>query len=114
MPLNNSISNSDLIDTAVTTTIELANNTEYRRGTLAALTISLPASLDTRYRSIVCFSSGATATTFTDNTTVKWTGDDVVWATDKYAFVPLINSRYNIAFIYDGTIVIACVLAVGV
>lgn len=93
--------------------IELANNTIYRRGELAALT--LPAiTTEPDHSCIVEFTSGATPTTVTDSTGAKWVGDSVVWATDRYAFVPLANTRYNISFSYDGVYLIACVIGVSV
>lgn len=93
--------------------IELAHNTIYRRGELAE--IEFPAIMpEPTHISIVEFTSGETPTTVTDASGAKWIGDSVVWATDRYAFVPLANMRYNVSFTYDGTYLIACVLGVSV
>lgn len=88
-------------------TVELATNTIYNAGELAALTITLPATTDSTYISQLNFTSGATATAFTAPDTIKWAGDD----TDG-AFVPMANKRYAVMFYSDNVNIRAIVQGV--
>lgn len=78
-------------------TVELATNTIYNAGEMAALTITFPTT-DETYVSQLNFTSGSTATAFTAPDTVKWIGDDI----SDGAFVPATGKRYAIMFYYDG------------
>lgn len=80
---------------AATKTITIANNNDYKFGTLTTLIITLPTE---DYSASLSFSSGATATTFTFPSEVKWLGVDLFGDT----FVPKANKRYNIVFWHDG------------
>lgn len=83
---------------ASTLTQELADNTIYNAGTLAALTITFPATPTASYISQVNFSSGTTATALTAPVDVVWTGDDIV----SDVFVPDVSKRYSVLFFWDG------------
>lgn len=83
------------------TTFEAADNTEYRFGEAASLTMTFPATIPDRFDVFISFTSGTTATAFTFPTGIKWSGDDI---TDG-EFVPAASKRYNIALWYDGAAV---------
>ena len=83
------------------TTFEAADNTEYRFGEVASLTMTFPESIPDRFDIFVAFTSGTTATAFTFPTGIVWSGDDI---TDG-EFVPAASKRYNIALWYDGSAV---------
>lgn len=93
------------IDTDTTTTITLADNTEYRRGEVASLSLSVPATLPASYHASLAFTSGTTAPTITDATSAYWSGDGVTWddTNSVYAFVPVADRRYTVTLTYDGT-----------
>lgn len=60
---------------------------------LKKLTISLPTDIEVGYESILKFNSGTTATTFVcEDTTIKWSGDDV----SNNVFTPTANKHYEI------------------
>ena len=81
-------------------TFTAVDNTEYRFGEVASLTMTFPETID-RFDIFVAFTSGTTATAFTFPTGIKWTGDDI---TDG-EFVPAASKRYSIALWYDGSAV---------
>ena len=91
---------------------EVADNTEYRAGTLTSLTITLPSDVTDTYESSIVFTSGSTPTNgvFPDN--IKWTGTGVVENNGAVALVPVENMRYNISLWYDGKYVNAVVRGV--
>lgn len=91
---------------------EVADNTEYRAGTLTSLTITLPSDVTDTYESSIVFTSGAIPTNgiFPDN--IKWTGTGVVENNGAVALVPVENTRYNISLWYDGKYVNAVVRGV--
>lgn len=89
-------------------TVELATNTIYNAGELAALTITLPATTDSTYVSQLNFTSGATATAFTAPDTIKWAGDDIT----ENAFVPATGKRYTVMFYSDNVNIRAIVQGV--
>lgn len=80
------------------TTFTAADNTEYRFGEVASLTMTFPVTIPDRFDTFVAFTSGTTATAFTFPAGIKWSGDDI---TDGQ-FVPAASKRYNIALWYDG------------
>lgn len=60
---------------------------------LKKLTISLPTDIAVGYETILKFNSGTTATTFVcEDTTIKWSGDDV----SNNVFTPTANKHYKI------------------
>lgn len=81
-----------------TTAIELAHNTEYRRGEVAELTITLPETVPEAFDCMVCFTSGATAAAVTVPDGVVMQGDSV----SSGVFTPKANHRYDLIFWYDG------------
>ena len=90
-----------LTDTSSTTKTQLLeNNYEYNWGTLTSLTLSAISSalLTPGFISGFAFSSGSTATTFTDNASITWTGDNC----SAGAFTPVASKRYNAVVWYDG------------
>ena len=90
--------NSVIINTDQSATITLENNTEYRRGEIANLTISLPTDIPEVFETIVCFSSGETATVVTLPSNVALQGASV----NNGNFIPDTNCRYNLIFWNDG------------
>ena len=82
-----------------TLTQELADNTIYNCGTLSALTVTYPATMDAGYLVQINFTSGATATTLSAPAGTVWRGSDV----DSNGFTPVANKRYSVLFFYDGT-----------
>lgn len=90
-----------LTDTSSTTKTQLLeNNYEYNWGTLTSLTLSSISSalLTPGFISGFAFSSGSTATTFTDNASITWTGDNC----SAGVFTPVASKRYNAIVWYDG------------
>lgn len=84
---------------ASTLTQQLADNTIYNCGTLSALTVTYPATMDAGYLVQINFTSGATATTLSAPAGTVWRGSDV----DSNGFTPAANKRYSVLFFYDGT-----------
>lgn len=87
---------------AVTITPE--NNTEYRYGELASLSVSV-SDVSDDYTAYIVFTSGTAATELNYPDTIKWSGDDVI----DGVFAPLSDRRYNIGLWYDGS----CINAVA-
>lgn len=81
-----------------TTSIVLTNNTEFRRGTLSSLNISMPSDVPEQFNSSVAFTSGNTATSVTlpSNVALLHTEDE---------FTADTNTRYNLLFWSDGELV---------
>ena len=95
--INNSTFNEELLEG---NNIVLENNTEYHtNGDLAALTVSVPETIDESFHCSLDFGSGETATAFTYPATVKWSGDHLDASKN---FVPIRNHRYHVDFWYDG------------
>ncbi|MGN1202818.1 MAG: hypothetical protein ACI4RF_05935 [Eubacterium sp.] len=86
----------ELIDTDIAITLE--SNYEYRCGEVSSVTITIPTTPDNDFISSVVFTSGATATNYTIDTSVKFTGTDCI----DEIFAPTANMRYNIIIWYDG------------
>ena len=85
------------------TSIGLANNTEYRCGEMESITINI-GSTAADYESSLVFNSGETATEFIYSEEIKWSGTDVIESDGAALFVPVENTRYNISFWFDGVI----------
>ena len=98
------------INTDTTTEIALAHNTEYRRGEVSSLTISLPSTIPERLDCMVAFSTGSTAPTVTLPSGMAITGDDVSGG----AFSPAANKRYNLMIWYDGVMVWCSIVGVSI
>lgn len=108
----NYVEKPTIVDVAETvTTIGLANNTEYRCGTMGSITISLGART-ADYESSLVFTSGATATEIIYDDNIYWSGTDVIDSDGTIVFVPVHNMRYNISLWYDGLITNAIVRGV--
>lgn len=88
------------INTDATTSIELENNTEYRRGEIETLVLTLPESMPEAFVCQVCFTSGDDATAVTMPDGVTLVGD----AVKNGAFVPVANYRYGLMFWFDGIV----------
>ena len=83
-----------IVDLSATTKTQLlADNTEYRFGTLTSLTITYPSD----FACSLSFSSGSTATTL-NVSGIKFWGTDCSGG----SFTPVINKRYTLVFWYDG------------
>lgn len=94
--LNDNKQGKTIIVTDLSSTLKtqlLADNTEYRFGTLTSLTITYPSD----FACSLSFSSGSTATTLTISN-VKFWGMDC----SNGVFTPLVNKRYNLIFWFDG------------
>ncbi len=61
----------------------------------------MPTSLIANYAAEVVFTSGATPTTLTSDSRIKWVGDDVAAG----VFTPVANVRYSCSLQYDGVFV---------
>lgn len=92
-----------------TTAIELAHNTEYRRSEVTELTLTLPENIPDALDCMVCFTSGATATTVTMPDGVVMQGD----AVSNGVFVPKAGHRYDLIFWFDGAKVWCTICAVS-
>lgn len=92
----------NLIDGA---SITVENNTIYKAGEISAFSITCP----TGSFPFVCefdFVSGATQTTITYNTTIKWlnSSDDIY----QGVFTPVPNKEYTVMIWYNGTSWVGC------
>jgi hypothetical protein len=97
-------------DTSSTTKSQLvADNTEYRFGSLTSLTLTFPTPGATdKFDASVSFTSGATPTAFS-GTGPKYKGDNVT----NGVFTPVANRRYTIMFGFDGVNINAYVSGVA-
>ena len=77
------------------------HNVVYHLGEKSSLNLSLPANLVANYAAEVVFTSGATPTTLTSDSGIKWVGDDV----NNGVFTPVSNVRYSCSLQYDGVFV---------
>ena len=87
-----------IVTELIGTTVTLAANTEYHHISedSAALTLTLPTTIEEDYQSYISFKSGATATTITISTfdgTLKFKGDDCT----NGIFTPAANTVYEVA-----------------
>jgi len=89
------------INTEASTTFELANGTEFRRGEVAELVLTIPEELPTAFSCQVAFTSGENATSITMPTDVVMQGESV----SNGVFTPKAHYRYGLMFWYDGEIV---------
>ena len=80
------------------TNIVLTNNTEFRRGTISTLNISMPAEVPEQFNCAVAFTSGSTAT----NVTLP---SNIALLHTKNEFTADTNTRYNLLFWSDGELV---------
>lgn len=81
-------------DTDITLTV--ADNTEYRyTQELDSIDLTMP---NGDFIASIVFASGSTATLMTYDSSIKWSGDDVVMG----FFVPTADKTYNIVLWYDG------------
>lgn len=87
---------TDSSETSVTLT-PIKNNI-YNYTELTSIDISAPSSVDPSFISQVNFTSGATATVFTNTGSYSLVGDDVTDGT----FTPVSNKRYSLILYYDG------------
>jgi hypothetical protein len=85
--------------------LTLANNTTYSGGEITSFSIAGPATPNSMFDSEIYFSSGATATTITYNSTINWLdgSDSLIASAGVTTFVPAANTRYNLLIWYDGT-----------
>lgn len=102
------ITSSDIANKADKSTIvtsgtafEAVDNTEYRFGEVASVTMTFPVTIPDRFDIFIAFTSGTTATNITYPQNIKWSGDDI---TDGQ-FVPAASKRYSIVLWNDGTAV---------
>ena len=86
------------VNSESSTSITLANNTEFRRGTISTLNISLPTDIPEQFNCAVAFTSGSTATNVTlpSNIALLHTKDE---------FTADTNTRYNLLFWSDGKLI---------
>lgn len=110
----NYVEKPTIVDIAeTTTTIGLANNTEYRCGEMSSITINLSAqSVD--YETSLVFTSGNTPTEFIYSDSIYWSGTDVTDIASSIVFAPMPNKRYNIFLWYDGFVTNAIVRGVRI
>ena len=87
------------VQTSLTGAVQ--HNVVYHLGEETSLNLSLPSSLVANYASEVVFTSGATPTTVTSDSRIKWVGDDV----NAGVFTPVDNVRYSCSLQYDGVFV---------
>lgn len=80
-----------------TAELSVADNNEYRYGTLTSLSISMEVPVDD-WAAWIVFTSGDTATEMSYPAYIKWSGDGVL----DGIFAPVTNTRYNIGLWYDG------------
>ena len=88
-----------VVISTTTGTVALADNTIFNGSELSTLTITNPSSPTVDFSCRVNFTSGATPTTVTASNVV-WVGDNV---SETVGFVPRINCRYTLMFMYDGS-----------
>lgn len=93
-----------------TTQIELSNGTQFRRGTVEELTITLPDNIPTELDCSIMFTSGETPSTVSLPGGVALMGSD--WVTDG-VFTPVANTRYNLLFWFDGAVVWCSIIGVS-
>lgn len=98
---------SIMIDASDNTSIALANNTEYRRGVVSTLSITLPESMPNVFECQVSFTSGASPTVLTLPTGISLSGDGITNGT----ITVQANYRYGLLFWYDGAVVWCVVCA---
>lgn len=86
------------VNSESSTSITLANNTEFRRGTISTLNISMSTEIPEQFNCAVAFTSGSTATNVTlpSNIALLHTKDE---------FTADTNTRYNLLFWSDGELV---------
>lgn len=80
------------------TNIMLPNNTDMRFGTMTALEITLPNTIEDDYIASVTFTSGVNPTNFRYPENIKFIGDDVT----NGIFTAAKNKRYEVNIAYDG------------
>ena len=86
------------VNSESSTSITLANNMEFRRGTISTLNINLPTGIPEQFNCSVAFTSGSTATNVTlpSNIALLHTKDE---------FTADANTRYNLLFWSDGELI---------
>lgn len=107
----NSICNKDdktIFNTNNSNEIELRNNTEFRRGYLSSITVTLPTEIDDNFISGLVFSSGENPCVFYNVDNIKLIGSNV----DDGKFNPSSNTHYNITFFWDGEYMIGNIIGV--
>ena len=87
------------VQTSLTGVVQ--HNVVYHLGEESNLNLTLPTNLIANYAAEVVFTSGATPTTLTSDSRIKWVGDDV----DAGVFTPVANVRYSCSLQYDGVFV---------
>ena len=87
------------VQTSLTGNVQ--HNVVYHLGEETSLNLTLPTSLIANYAAEVVFTSGATPTTLTSDSRIKWVGDDV----NAGVFTPVANVRYSCSLQYDGVFV---------
>ena len=87
------------VQTSLTGNVQ--HNVVYHLGEEVTLNLSLPSNLVANYAAEVVFTSGATPTTLTSDSRIKWVGDDV----NGGVFTPVANVRYSCSLQYDGVFV---------
>lgn len=87
------------VQTSLTGNIQ--HNIVYHLGEEASLNLTLPTNLIANYAAEVVFTSGATPTSLTSDSRIKWVGDDV----NNGVFTPVANVRYSCSLQYDGVFV---------
>lgn len=87
------------VQTSLTGNVQ--HNVVYHLGEETSLNLTLPTNLIANYAAEVVFTSGATPTTLTSDSRIKWVGDDV----NAGVFTPVANVRYSCSLQYDGVFV---------
>lgn len=85
--------------------ITLQKNAYYNGGTVTSFSITCPAGATNSFCCEIDFTSGATATTITYNSTINWVdgSDSLVYSGGSAVFTPAVSTRYNVIIWYDGT-----------
>lgn len=89
---------------------DLNNGVDYRLGTVSDFDISIPDPVPDNFEVAIAFTSGSAAASVSYPDSIKWSGTDV-W---EGVFVPVSNTRYNVAIWFDGEFVNAVVRGVGI
>ena len=79
----------------------LLHNAIYHLNEVGSINFALEDELDDLFSCEVVFTSGATPTTVTSDSRIKWVGDDV----NAGVFTPIANVRYSCSLQYDGVFV---------
>ena len=97
--VNGQVDGSEDVMTVLSGNVQ--HNIVYHLGEMTTLNLTLPTVLNENYAAEVVFTSGATATTVTSDSRIKWAGDDIV----SGVFTPIANTRYSCTLQYDGVFV---------